>query len=129
MAEAIGLASAIAGLVTLVGQVAKLSYIFLSDVRGASKSQKLYLQEISALTEVLLRVEQAIDVQGLRDIRPSSISTEALQECHELLKALKTSLEKATEGTNRFEKFKSSLKWPFEEKEVKNLVEMLHRHR
>ena len=129
MAEVIGFASAVAGLVTLVGQVTKLSYIFLSDIRGASKSQKLYLQEISALTEVLLRIEQAHEIQELDASRTFSISTKALQDCHELLGSLKTSLEKATESSSRFEKLKSSLKWPFEEKEVKRLVEMLHRYR
>lgn len=129
MAELIGLASAVAGLVTLIGQVSKLSYAFLSDIRGASKSQKLYLQEISALTEVLLRIEQALEVDDLGFVRPSSISAEVFQDCQELLRSLKTSLEKATESSSRIEKLKSSLKWPFNEKEVKKLVEMLHRHR
>jgi hypothetical protein len=128
MAEAIGLASAIAGLLTLIGQVTKLSYIFLSDIRSASKSQKLYLQEVSALTEVLLRIEQSLEVQELGVVRPS-ISTKALQDCQELLGSLKTSLEKATESSSRIEKLKSSIKWPFDENEVKKLVERLHRYR
>ena len=128
MAEVIGLASAIAGLVTLIGQVTKLSYVFLSDIRGASKSQKLYLQEVSALTEVLLRIEQSLEVQELGVVRPS-ISTKALQDCQELLGSLKTRLEKATESNSRIEKLKSSVKWPFDENEVKKLVGMLHRYR
>jgi hypothetical protein len=128
MAEAIGLASAIAGLLTLIGQVTKLSYTFLSDIRSASKSQKLYLQEVSALTEVLLRIEQSLEVQELGVVRPS-ISTKALQDCQELLGSLKTSLEKVTESSSRIEKLKSSVKWPFDENEVKKLVGMLHRYR
>jgi hypothetical protein len=128
MAEAIGLASAIAGLLTLIGQVTKLSYTFLSDIRSASKSQKLYLQEVSALTEVLLRIEQSFEVQELGVVRPS-ISTKALQDCQELLGSLKTSLEKVTESSSRIEKLKSSVKWPFDENEVKKLVGMLHRYR
>jgi hypothetical protein len=128
MAEAIGLASAIAGLLTLIGQVTKLSYTFLSDIRSASKSQKLYLQEVSALTEVLLRIEQSLEVQELDVVRPS-ISTKALQDCQELLGSLKTSLEKVTESSSRIEKLKSSVKWPFDENEVKKLVGMLHRYR
>ena len=128
MAEALGLASAVAGLVTLIGQVTKLSYVFLSDVRSASKSQKLYLQEISALTEVLLRVEQALEVQELDVVRPL-ISKEALQNSQELLISVKTSLEKATENSSHIGKLKSSLTWPFGEKEIKRLVEILHRYR
>jgi hypothetical protein len=129
MAEIIGLASAVAGLVTLVGQVTTLSYIFLSDIRGASKSQKRYLQEISALTEILLRMEQALEVQELGAVRPSSIPNNAFQDCQELLRSVKTSLENATESSSRIDRLKSSLKWPFDEKEVKKLVDMLHRHR
>jgi hypothetical protein len=128
MAEAIGLAAAIAGLLTLIGQVTKLSYTFLSDIRGASKSQKLYLQEVSALTEVLLRIEQSLEVQEMGVVRPS-ISTKALQDCQELLGSLKRSLEKAMESSSRIEKLKSSITWPFDENEVKKLVERLHRYR
>jgi hypothetical protein len=129
MAEAIGFASAVAGLVSLVGQVSKLSYTFISDVRKASKSQKLYLQEVSALAEVLLRIEQALEVEELGAIQPPSIPTKALQDCQELLVSMKTSLENSTQSSSRFKKMKSSLKWPFNEKEVKKLVEMVHRSR
>jgi hypothetical protein len=101
----------------------------LSDIRGASKSQKLYLQEISALTEVLLRIEQALEVQDLGAFRPSSILAEDLKHCQELLGSIKATLEKATEHTGRFKRFRLSVKWPFDEKEVKKLVEMLHRYR
>ena len=129
MAEALGIASAVVGLVTLVAQVTKLSYTFFSDIRNASKSQKLYLQEISALTEVLLRLEQALELQERVALRRSSILKEALQDCQELLSSLKTSLEKTTKSSSRIEKVKSSLTWPFDEKEVKRLVEKFHRYR
>lgn len=125
----IGLAASVSGLLTLVGQVSKLSYGFISDVRNASKSQKLYLQEISALTEALLRIEQALEVQDLGSIRPSSIPTTALQDCQELLNSIKTSLEKTTQSSSRIEKLKSSLAWPFDEKEVKRFVERINRCR
>jgi hypothetical protein len=125
----IGLAAAVAGLVTLVGQVSKLSYAFFSDIKGASKSQKLYLQEISALTEVLLRIEQALEIQELGAIPPPSIPMSILQDCQELLSSLNTSLSKATRNSSRVENLKTSLKWPFDEKEVKKVVEMISRYR
>jgi hypothetical protein len=124
----IGLAASVAGLVTLVGQVSKLSYAFFSDIRGTSKLQKLYLQEISALTEVLLHIEQALEIQELGTIPPSSIPMSVLQDCQELLNSLNTSLSKATQNSSRIEKLKSLLKWPFDEKEVKRVVEMISRY-
>ncbi|KAG8525700.1 uncharacterized protein KY384_000460 [Bacidia gigantensis] len=129
MAEALAVSSAIASLVTIVGQVSKLSYGFLSDVRNASKSQKMFLREVSALTEVFLRMEGALDVEQLDLLRPSSGLRTALEDCQGLLLSLRRSLEKATEAESRVARFKSSVRWPFDEKEVKGTVERLRRYR
>ena len=129
MAEVLAISSAIASLVTLVGQVSKLSYGFLSDIRNAPKSQKIFLRETSALTEVFLRMESALDVEELATLKPSSKLSMCLEDCSDLLLTLKASLEKATESEGRIARLKSSMKWPFSEKEVKNAVERLRRHR
>ena len=129
MAEAVALASAIASLVTLVGQVSKLSYQFLSDIKHASKSQKSYLQETAALTEVLLRIEDALEVKEVIAFSHSSQLKYTLEECRDLLTSLKISLERAAEGGGRIAKLKSSLKWPFDERDVRNTVDRLRRYR
>ena len=129
MAEVLAVSSAIASLVTLVGQVSKLSYDFLSDIRNAPKSQKMFLQETSALTEVFLRMEDALDGGGFVGFKTSSTLSISLKDCQSLLLSLKTSLEKAVEGESRLAKVKSSMKWPFSEKEVKATVDRLRRHR
>lgn len=129
MAELLAFSSAIASLVTLVGQVSKLSYGFLSDISNAPKSQKMFLQETSALTEVFLRMEDALNVDELFEFKPSSTLSVSLEDCQHLLFSLKASLEKAAAGESRLAKVKSSMKWPFSEKEVKATVERLRRHR
>jgi len=43
MAEGIGFASAIAGLVAHAAQITQLSYDYNSDIKNASKAWKLYL--------------------------------------------------------------------------------------
>ena len=129
MAELLALPSAIASLVTLVGQVSKLSYDFFSDVRNATKSQKMFLQEISALTQVFLQMEDAFDMQPSVALRPSSQLRSTLADSQDLLSQLKHSLTKATEGESAFSRIKSSMRWPFNEKEVKSTVERLRRHR
>jgi len=102
--------------------VSRLSYIFLSNIRNASRSQKLYLQETSALTEVLLRIEDALEVRDIEGIRnfvafgPSSKLKSTLENCQDLLASLKISLEKAAEDGSQFARLRSSLKWPFGEK-------------
>ena len=129
MAELLAVSSAIASLVTLVGQVSKLSYVFLSDVRSASKSQKMFLQEISALTQVFLQMEHALDLSPSVALGPSSQLRSTLEDSQDLLSQLKDSLIKATEGESAFSKIKSSMRWPFNEKDVKSTVERLRRHR
>ena len=129
MAEVLGLASAIASLVTLVGQVTKLSYGFLSDIRNAPKSQKMFLQEVSALTQVFLQMDDALDVESSVALGPSPQLMSTLEDSQHLLSQLKQSLTKATGGESTFSRIKSSMRWPFNEKEVKSTVERLRRHR
>ena len=129
MAEVLALPSAIASLVTLVGQVSKLSYDFVSDVRNATKSQKMFLQEVSALTQVFLQMEHAFDLQPSAALRPSSQLRSTLADSQDLLSELKHSLTKATKGESAFFRIKSFMRWPFNEKEVKSTVERLKRHR
>jgi hypothetical protein len=131
MAEVIGLASAIASLVTLAAQITQLSYDYISDIKNASKAQKMYLQEVSALTDVLLRIEEAVGSWKAQDLlnRPALFSNGVIEECQNHLSVLKASLEGRVEENKRLKKLKSTLIWPFEEKELKQNIEMLHRLR
>ncbi|KAJ5522431.1 hypothetical protein N7527_006546 [Penicillium freii] len=123
MAELVGLVASIAGLVQIAGQITKLSYSYVSDIKSAPKTQKLYLQEVSALTDVLFRVEKVIQEAESTDLEqpswPSSLNADALQECRRHLSALHLDLDKRLRR----------LVWPFQEKEVKKYIELLHRYR
>ncbi|CAG7976735.1 unnamed protein product [Penicillium nalgiovense] len=123
MAEVVGLVASIAGLVQIAGQITKLSYSYVSDIKSAPKTQKLYLQEVSALTDVLFRVEKAIqeaESTGLKlPLCPSSLNEEALQECRRHLSVLHLDLDKRLRR----------LVWPFQEKEIKKYIDLLHRYR
>ncbi|KAF7525648.1 hypothetical protein PCG10_004639 [Penicillium crustosum] len=123
MAELVGLVASIAGLVQIAGQITKLSYSYVSDIKSAPKTQKLYLQEVSALTDVLFRVEKAIQEAESTDLElpswPSSLNEEALQDCRRHLLALHLDLDKRLRR----------LVWPFQEKEVKKYIDLLHRYR
>ncbi|CAH0042647.1 unnamed protein product [Clonostachys rhizophaga] len=120
MAEALGLASGIAGLLSLAIEVTKLSYRYIHDVRSAKSTQKQYLREIAALTEVLLRIEeaaQAIEAQGT----PATLllTNDAIQGCESELQQLRAQLEKPLPG----------LLWPFKDKAITSHIEELHRFR
>ncbi|KAI9372816.1 ankyrin repeat-containing domain protein [Aspergillus egyptiacus] len=122
MAEALGLLVNIAAVLQLATEIAQLSYNYVRDVKNAPKSQKQYLQEVSALMEILFRVEQAIrdaETTGLLPDRPSSLSDDALTECYESLSGLHFNLTKR----------RSRLLQPFHEKEWKEHLNMIHKYR
>ncbi|KAJ5823599.1 hypothetical protein N7447_005939 [Penicillium robsamsonii] len=123
MAEVVGLLVSIGNLVEIAGQITKLSYSYVSDIKSAPKTQKLYLQEVSALTDVLFRVEKAIreaETTGLKlPSLPSSLNDEALQECRRQLSVLHLDLDKRLRR----------LLWPFQENEVKKYIDLLHRYK
>lgn len=122
MAEIIGLAASVAGLLEIASKITQLSYTYMRDVRNAPKAQKQYLQEVSAFTDTLFRTEQAIqeaEATKLVPARPATLSNDVLKDCHMTLFSLKMDLEKQL---NRF-------MWPFQERELKKHIDSLRRFR
>jgi hypothetical protein len=123
MAEAFGLAAAVANLLQISVQITQLSYNYMSDVKNAPKTQKQYLQEVSAFTDVLFRVDQAFQEAkstglAIPDL-PGSLNDDLIQDCHKNLAALRSTLEKRL----------VKLMWPFQEKDLKKQIDILHRYR
>lgn len=122
MAEFVGLAASVSGLLEITSKITQLSYIYVCDIRNASKTQKQYLQEVSAFTDTLFRAEQAIqeaEATGLVPARPASLNDDVLQDCHMTLSSLQMDLEKQL---NRF-------LWPFQERELRKHINSLRRFR
>ncbi|KAE9569099.1 hypothetical protein CGMCC3_g14852 [Colletotrichum fructicola] len=122
MAEVVGLVSGIASLVTMAMQITKLSYSYIADIRSAHSTQKQYLREVSALTEVLLRseeVSQNLEKENIGLSRPSDLSKSVVAECAQKLDKLCVELRKPS----------PSIFWPIQEKNLKKHIEDLHRFR
>ncbi|KAL9109444.1 MAG: hypothetical protein Q9227_005952 [Pyrenula ochraceoflavens] len=122
MAEAIGVASSVAQLVTVAAQIAKLAYGYIVEVRNASRAQKAYLQEVSAFVDVLLQLEVALqDSEEFSVVveRPRSISSAALEECRQNLAHQHAKLEKHIH----------KLLWPFHDRDLRKAIDDLHRFR
>jgi hypothetical protein len=122
MAEVLGLAASVASLVQIAGQITRLSYSYASDIKNASKTQKQYLQEVSAFTDVLFRAEDAIqevETSGLAQPRPASLSDSVIDDCRNQLSSIQVKLEKNLR----------SYVWPFQERELRKHINTLHRFR
>ncbi|KAF7352041.1 putative Ankyrin repeat-containing protein [Mycena venus] len=132
MAEVVGFVSSIAGLVALAGQITKISYGYLSDVRDAKRTRGQYLTELSAFTDALLHAEKAvIDAEKLGPLapRPASLSIEVLDDCRDQLDLLLQNLKGPAAHGSGLARLKSALVWPLEEKQIKKHIDMLHRFR
>ncbi|KAK2730334.1 ankyrin repeat-containing protein [Colletotrichum kahawae] len=100
----------------------ELSYSYIADIRSAHNTQKQYLREISAPTEVLLRseeVSQNLKKENLGFSRPDDLSKSVVTECAQKLDKLCTELRKPS----------PSIFWPIQEKNLKKHIEDLHRFR
>ncbi|KAJ7195911.1 ankyrin repeat-containing domain protein [Mycena pura] len=132
MAEVVGFVSSIAGLVALAGQITKISYGYLSDIRDAKRTRGQYLTELSAFTDALLHAEKAaVNAEKLGPLapRPASLSTKVLDDCREQLDLLRQNLKGPAADSSGLARLKSSLVWPLEEKQTRKHIDMLHSFR
>ena len=120
MEGGIGIATGIAGLITISTQITQLIYGYIQDVRRATQNQKAYLSEVSALIDVLLRFEEALkgaeQYLGADVPRPSD---NTIQQCYNRLDDQRKRLQKHT----------SRFIWPLEVKDLRKAVEDVHRFR
>ncbi|KAI1052532.1 hypothetical protein LB507_009826 [Fusarium sp. FIESC RH6] len=126
MAEALGIASGAAGLLSLAIEVTKLSYTYIASVRGAPKSLTAYIGELTTLTSVLLQLENLIQARRL-DSQNSQILSKALSDCKQEVEHLKAKLERKV-SYGRIKAKVAALVWPLSESELLDKVNMLHRY-
>ena len=138
MAEVIGLAASIAGVITLSAQVTALSYKYLNGVKNASKDINRLINELTSLSGILMALQAGASTNWttrFSDQNSSHSSTYSIEtlipECTSLIEELRMKLEikptskqdptKATVGVFR------SLMWPVKEKETIEYVQKLER--
>ncbi|KAF5000238.1 hypothetical protein FGRMN_1870 [Fusarium graminum] len=131
MAEAVGLAASIAGLVQLTGSVFKIVTKFCREAKDApSKAQELATQtrELAGIFENLRLLASSLET---RDANPS-LKTQHLDSCQRTLDGINTTLDKAQadfDSGKSAKRFARRLKWPFSLSETKDLVSDLAIHR
>ena len=128
MADPLSAAASVVGLVSLAIQLSQLSFQYVSSIKGSSKSWSSYIQELSALTSVLLKVQQASDdTKSLHALiaRPG-ISGATVRGCEAELGELKTILAEKLQKRGIRGKL-DMLAWPFSEADTHKRVQTLHR--
>ncbi|KAM0435547.1 hypothetical protein ACHAQK_008108 [Fusarium lateritium] len=131
MAEAVGLAASIAGLVQLTGSVFKLVTKFCREAKDApSKAQELATQtrELAGIFENLRLLASSLETSSSNP----SLKMQHLDMCQGTLDEINTTLDKAQadfDSGKSAKRFARRLKWPFSLSETKDLVADLAGHR
>lgn len=140
--DAIGAASAIAGLVSLSGGILAKGYTFLSSVHRAPQELRELLCEAAALNSVLNQLESLTEKEqcadpekdvedetrrpGLEHLADAGI----LHECTESLLLVDRSIKRCQQIQGQeLRNFGKRIIWPFKEKETKEALARLARIR
>lgn len=130
MADPLSTSASVAGLLGLAITLSQVSYQYVASVKGSSKAWLSYMEELSALTSVLLRLQAAGDAQErylLLTMREPEVSDAAISNCISELQQLKTKLDHKLSRGGALGKL-AALAWPFSEADTLRKVEMLHRY-
>ena len=131
MAEALGIASGIAGLVSLTIEVIEISYKYISEVKGASRTVSRLVKELEDIKNVLQKIDEIsreTDDQEIFGAGGSSLlNLKKSNDYVSLLDSLRDNLNKRMSDSSIRKRIKA-LTWPFTEEKTQALVESLHRH-
>jgi hypothetical protein len=127
MVDPISISSGIAGLLSLAITVAEKSYQYASTVRNASASIASYLRELSALKNVLFKLNELTEardaVTRLAGTGASMLPAMNINGCQHELEMILRKLQKRAEGSAL-----GTLTWPFMENDIKKHISMLQRY-
>ena len=134
MAEALGAASAVAGLLSLSGKVLAEGYDIISTVHRAPKELRELLKEVASLSTLLDHLSSLPDETRdpeYADARLKDLAQAGqIRECEESLLLVRKSIEKcqAVKG-EQVKNLGRRMLWPFKEKETKETLGRLARIR
>ena len=131
MTDPLSVSASIAGLITFAEIIFCRTYKYAKAVRGAPREISALSSEINALYGTLQRL-QLVTCQFEEELFDSTVRIEYLHCCSQTLEKVRVKLGEADPPgleTQRFEKTKRKLKWPFTSSEVKILISEIGRHK
>jgi hypothetical protein len=127
MADPFYISANVAGLLSLVIQVADSTYKYVSSTRGASGSISSLLEELRALKTVLVKLDDITHDNEYKGGDSVVLSLLDIDGCRSELERLKTKLE-GNLGANSKVKAMQRMIWPFLEDTTTRIVQKLHRY-
>ena len=129
MAEAVGLAASIGGLVGITSQVCKSCYNYYSEVMNAQADIQRFVSEISSLAGLLKPLSTPAQAIKILDSDPI---WQLVQQCKEMLEKFQGEVELQRQPkklSDRIsQKFRmTSLKWPFKKEDTQKGIQQIER--
>ncbi|KAF8538666.1 hypothetical protein BDD12DRAFT_884581 [Trichophaea hybrida] len=127
--DPISIASGIAGLLSLGGEILYERYRYINEAGGYRKEMKLLLPEIGSLSALLTQLH--IVVAGLpsdttaQQIAKLSSTGDAVKECNDLLHMIDNLLSRSRSGG--VNKLRQAISWLQKTKEISKVLEKLNK--
>lgn len=127
MAEVVGLAASIIGVIQLTGQLAGIGYGYIGGVKRAPKDLRDLVRELSSLIDVLTALQDYVEENPQSPaLRMLGKKDGPLQGCTEELEALKSNIN-PKDGQKLG--VRERLKWPLKDTETAQHIVRIERHK
>lgn len=128
MAEVLGIASSVAGLISLADVVVTKGYKFIKDTKDAEETVRKIVHEVNMVYGVLHSLRSvAFSLEEERGGTDPSLQIYWIEESFQTLESVRKALDKTTPSipVSKLEKFK----WPLKKSESKELLVEVQRHK
>jgi hypothetical protein len=128
MAEVIGVASSVAGLMTLADVVVRRGYKFIKDVRDADETARKIVEEVNNLSGVLHSLSNVVERLEEEDSHHGpSTQIHYIESCYQTLTKLRGLFDEAVPEAPLSKSEK--LRWPLKKSHTKDLLVEIERHK
>ncbi|KIX01570.1 uncharacterized protein Z518_09296 [Rhinocladiella mackenziei CBS 650.93] len=126
--DGVSVASGVAGLITLALQVSGTIAIYVNSIKERSKNIQELHDELLLLGEVLSGLRDFLDSEKARgrSFDSNSVLQKALRDCRDRIERIGDRLKPSDGG--KAARALDKLRWPFEQREVMQMVENLRRY-
>jgi uncharacterized protein YoxC len=128
MAEVLGVAASVAGLMTIADSIVRKGFNFIKDVKEAEESVEKLVEEVNNLSGVLHSLNNVVErlAEDERTVDPST-RIHYIESCYKTLKKINDHFDEALPATllSRGQK----LKWPLKKAHTKELLDEIGRHK
>ncbi|KAH6714163.1 hypothetical protein BKA61DRAFT_56426 [Leptodontidium sp. MPI-SDFR-AT-0119] len=128
MAEALGVAASISGLITIADIVVRRGYAFIKDVKDAGENVEKLVLEVNLLFGILHSLKIVVEQleQDASNLDPT-MQIHWIEPCYQTLLKIQTHLQKAMAGESMTSTEK--MKWPLRKSATKELLGEIERHK